>query len=137
MLRLSMLREIECRIVNEDTSYQIAAFGFFTLQVTVKLIILLQEITIPGHKHQSFYSILFCLICKPCDNQRYLNELTEQNMKGYYFNADLSPENSNSQKAVMKACFQSAEDSRGQESQIHEKMIFIESFLTAPYGTYQ
>lgn len=68
------------------------------------------------------------------NNQRYLNELTEQNMKGYYFNADLSPENSNSQKAVMKACFQSAEDSRGQESQIHEKMIFIESFLTAPYG---
>lgn len=68
------------------------------------------------------------------NNQRYLNELTGQNIKGYYFNADLSPENVNSQKAVMKACFQSEEDSRGQESQIREKMIFIESFLTAPYG---
>lgn len=68
------------------------------------------------------------------NNQRYLNELTGQNIKGYYFNADLSPENINSKKAAMKACFQSAEDSRGLKSQILEKMIFIESFLTAPYG---
>lgn len=68
------------------------------------------------------------------NNQRYLNELTGQNIRGYYFSADLSPENINSQKAVMKACFQSLEDSKGQESQVHEKMIYIESFLTAPYG---
>lgn len=68
------------------------------------------------------------------NNQRYLNALTGQNIKGYYFNANLSPENTNSQKAVMKACFQSAEDSRGQKSQILEKMIYMESFLTAPYG---
>lgn len=68
------------------------------------------------------------------NNQRYLNELTGQNMRGYYFNADLSLENINSQKADMRACFQLVEDSRGQESKIREKMIFIESFLTAPYG---
>lgn len=68
------------------------------------------------------------------NNQRYLNELTGLHMKGYYFNANLSKENANTEKAVMKACFQRTGDKKGVDSKILEKMIFIESFLTAPYG---
>lgn len=68
------------------------------------------------------------------NNQRYLNELTELQMQGYYFNADLSKDNKNAGINDMKACFQSMEDEKGKKSKILEKQIFIESFLTAPYG---
>lgn len=68
------------------------------------------------------------------NNQRYLNELTGLHMRGYYFNADLSKDNENTRSNDMQACFQSMEDEKGKKSKILEKQIFIESFLTAPYG---
>ncbi|MCM1038092.1 MAG: hypothetical protein NC434_02130 [Ruminococcus sp.] len=68
------------------------------------------------------------------NNQRFLNKLTSLHMKGYYFNADLSEQNGNFKKNLMKACFQNHKDSKGTESKILKNMIVIESFLTAPYG---
>jgi len=72
------------------------------------------------------------------NNQTYLNELTGLKMRGYYFNANLAKENTNvqrtGQKDGMKACFQDVEDEKGLRSKVLEKMIYLESFLTAPYG---
>lgn len=67
------------------------------------------------------------------NNQKYLNKLVGVNMKGYYFNANLSPENPNTVQP-MYACFQTKEDTKGEQSEIFKKLIFIESFLTAPHG---
>ncbi len=68
------------------------------------------------------------------NNQRYLNKLTKNAMPGYYFNANLSKQNQNTEKQKMEACFQEKEDLTGENSQVKRKMIYIESFLTAPYG---
>lgn len=68
------------------------------------------------------------------NNQRYLNKLTGRNLRGYYFNANLSQQNENATNQQMKACFQKKHDLTGKESQILNHMIFIESVLTAPYG---
>ncbi|MCM1236779.1 MAG: hypothetical protein NC489_42425, partial [Ruminococcus flavefaciens] len=66
------------------------------------------------------------------NNQRYLNKLLGTDMAGYYFNADLSDKNTENRK--MAACFQSDGDITGENSRILRKQIYLESFLTAPYG---
>ena len=53
-------------------------------------------------------------------------------MPGYYFSANISKENINSVRQKMTACFQS--DETGENSQIYSKIIYLESFLTAPCG---
>lgn len=68
------------------------------------------------------------------NNQRYLNKLSGLNMRGYYFNANCSDENMNARKQKMTGCFQNADDPAGENSQILKRMIYLESFLTAPYG---
>lgn len=68
------------------------------------------------------------------NNQRYLNKLSGLNMRGYYFNANCSDENVNAGKQNMTACFQSVDDPAGENSQVLKRMIYLESFLTAPYG---
>lgn len=68
------------------------------------------------------------------NNQRYLNKLSGLNMRGYYFNANCSDQNMNAGKQKMTACFQSADDPTGENSQVLKRMIYLESFLTAPYG---
>lgn len=68
------------------------------------------------------------------NNQRYLNKLLLTGMKGYYFNANLSKENGNAMGQKMTACFQNDSDVIGEQSQILKKQIYLESFLTAPYG---
>ena len=68
------------------------------------------------------------------NNQRYLNQLSGANMKGYYFNADCSEGNGNAALQSMKACFQKEGDATGKESGILKHQIYLESFLTAPYG---
>lgn len=68
------------------------------------------------------------------NNQRYLNKLTKKNMRGYYFNANLSEQNGNTSVQKMTACFQKVEDATGENSQVLKKQIYLESFLTAPYG---
>lgn len=68
------------------------------------------------------------------NNQRYFNKLSGLNLRGYYFNANCSDENINAGKQNMTACFQRADDPAGADSQVLKRMIYLESFLTAPYG---
>ena len=68
------------------------------------------------------------------NNQRYLNKLSGLNMRGYYFNANCSEKNMNAGEQNMTACFQSVDDPTGENSQVLKRMIYLESFLTAPYG---
>ena len=48
--------------------------------------------------------------------------------------ANCSKQNPNTNVQSMCACFQSDSDVQGVNSHIHKKMIYLESFLTAPYG---
>lgn len=68
------------------------------------------------------------------NNQRYLNKISGTDMKGYYFNANVSTDNINSSLQYMAPCFQKHEDYTGKESGILKYQMFLESFLTAPYG---
>lgn len=68
------------------------------------------------------------------NNQKYLNKLLGIRMPGYYFNANLSGKNANAKSQTMKACFQRSGDETGEGSQVLKKQIYLESFLTAPYG---
>lgn len=68
------------------------------------------------------------------NNQRYLNKLLDLNMRGYYFNVNTSEKNVNMKYQKMQGCFQTPDDLTGEKSQVLKNMIFIESFLTAPYG---
>lgn len=68
------------------------------------------------------------------NNQRYLNKLLDTNMAGYYFNANLSNVNKNKGMQKMAACFQNDRDVTGKNSQVLKRQIYLESFLTAPYG---
>lgn len=68
------------------------------------------------------------------NNQRYLNKLLGIEMTGYYMNANLSDKNKNTEIQKMSACFQSNSDVTGENSQVLKKQIYLESFLTAPYG---
>lgn len=68
------------------------------------------------------------------NNQRYLNKLLQLGMAGYYFNANLSDGNKNTTVQKMTACFQSDSDVTGENSRVLKKQIYLESFLTAPYG---
>lgn len=68
------------------------------------------------------------------NNQRYLNKLLKTDMAGYYFNANLSDKNMNTKIQKMTACFQREDDITGADSHVLRKQIYLESFLTAPYG---
>ena len=68
------------------------------------------------------------------NNQRYLNKLLHKSMRGYYFNANLSEQNENVKLQKMTACFQKDNDLMGENSNVLKKQIYLESFLTAPYG---
>ena len=68
------------------------------------------------------------------NNQKYLNKLLKKEMRGYYFNANLSEKNRNTGNQAMRACFQKQDDCTGESSQVLKKQIYLESFLTAPYG---
>jgi len=68
------------------------------------------------------------------NNQRYLNKLSGLRMPGFYFNANCSEQNPNIKAQKMYACFQNEADIIGKRSKVLKKMIYLESFLTAPCG---
>lgn len=68
------------------------------------------------------------------NNQMYLNKLLDLHLSGYYFNANLSEQNINNKNQYMIVCFQKDDDLMGEYSDILKKQIYLESFLTAPYG---
>ena len=68
------------------------------------------------------------------NNQRYLNKLMHTNMQGFYFNVNLSEGNKNTAKQTMIPCFQNEDDFTAGNSEVLKRMIFLESFLSAPHG---
>lgn len=67
-------------------------------------------------------------------NQFYLQKLLGRKMQGYCFYACLSDDNVFIRDISMKGCFQSEEDLDASESYIKKKNMYVETFLTAPYG---
>lgn len=67
-------------------------------------------------------------------NQFYLQKLLKRKMKGYCLTACLSEKNIYINDIDMCACFQDAKDPDASESLIRKKNMYVETFLTAPYG---
>lgn len=67
-------------------------------------------------------------------NQYYLQRLTDINAKGYCFYACLSEDNVFINDIFMNGCFQYGNDYAAEKSLARKKNMYIETFLTAPYG---
>lgn len=67
-------------------------------------------------------------------NQFYLQKLLNRKMKGYCLTACLSEKNIYINNIDMYACFQDVKDPDASESLIKKKNMYVETFLTAPYG---
>lgn len=67
-------------------------------------------------------------------NQYYLQRLTDIKAKGYCFYACLSENNVFINDIFMIGCFQYGNDYAAEKSLARKKNIYIETFLTAPYG---
>lgn len=67
-------------------------------------------------------------------NQYYLQRLTDIKAKGYCFYACLSEDNVFINDIFMIGCFQYGNDYAAEKSLARKKNMYIETFLTAPYG---
>lgn len=67
-------------------------------------------------------------------NQYYLQRLTDIKTKGYCFYACLSEDNVLISDIIMSGCFQYGNDYTAEKSLARKKNMYIETFLTAPYG---
>lgn len=67
-------------------------------------------------------------------NQYYLSKIVGRCLTGFYFTANLAQENECCNNNILVPCFQTADDVRAEQSSIMRRDIFVESFLTAPYG---
>lgn len=67
-------------------------------------------------------------------NQFYLQKLLNRKMKGYCLTACLSEKNVYINNIDMDACFQDEKDPNASESLIRKMNMYVETFLTAPYG---
>lgn len=67
-------------------------------------------------------------------NQYYLSKIVGRCLTGFYFTANLAQENECCNNNVLVPCFQAADDVRAEQSSIMRRDVFVESFLTAPYG---
>lgn len=68
------------------------------------------------------------------NNQKYLSKHLKKNINGFYMVANLDESNLNFKRQKMMACFQTSDDSKALKSSVYNKLLFLESFLTAPYG---
>lgn len=67
-------------------------------------------------------------------NQYYLQRLTDIKTKGYCFYACISEDNVLISDIIMSGCFQYGNDYTAEKSLARKKNMYIETFLTAPYG---
>lgn len=67
-------------------------------------------------------------------NQYYLSKIVGRCLTGFYFTVNLTQENECGKNNILVPCFQAAGDMRAEQSNIMRRDIFVESFLTAPYG---
>lgn len=68
------------------------------------------------------------------NNQYCLSKAVGKSLTGFYFAANLTEENKCKKNNVLVPCFQKNEDLSAKECNLKKADIFIESFLTAPYG---
>lgn len=67
-------------------------------------------------------------------NQYYLAKITGEKLHGLYFIADLSLSNPCFDGHNMAACFQTQEDRKAANSNIYQRLLVLESFMTSPKG---
>ncbi len=67
-------------------------------------------------------------------NQFYLSKISKQNLTGFYFAANLSKENECNKNNILVPCFQKESDVSAKNCNLYGKSLWVESFLTAPYG---
>ena len=67
-------------------------------------------------------------------NQYYLQKLIGIKTKGYCFYSCLSKGNEYTKEISMKGCFQYGDDYIAERSIVKKKNMYVETFLTAPYG---
>ena len=68
------------------------------------------------------------------NNQYCLSKVVGKSLTGFYFAANLTEENKCKENNKLVPCFQSAGDVSAKDCNLKKADIFIESFLTAPYG---
>ncbi|GFI50133.1 hypothetical protein IMSAGC020_01339 [Lachnospiraceae bacterium] len=68
------------------------------------------------------------------NNQFYLSKITGMHMKGFYFAANLSKENKCCSNNDLYVCFQKENDLLAEKCNLYKESLWIESYLTAPYG---
>lgn len=68
------------------------------------------------------------------NNQFYLSKITDMHMTGFYFAANLSMENKCRTNNEFYVCFQEEDDLLAEKCNLYKESLWIESFLTAPYG---
>lgn len=69
------------------------------------------------------------------NNQYFLSKMLKKHLTGFYFCANLSDDNNCLRNNTLFPCFQDDCDLFAEKSNIKKMDLFIESFLTAPYGT--
>ncbi len=67
-------------------------------------------------------------------NQYYLSKVVGRCLTGFYFTANMARENECCKDNTLVPCFQATDDIWAERSNIMRRDIFVESFLTAPYG---
>lgn len=73
-------------------------------------------------------------ICFTGSIQYWLSQITDTEITGFYFVADLSEENMFQKANPMIACFQDKDDLKAEKSCIWKNHKLVESLYTAPYG---
>jgi hypothetical protein len=73
-------------------------------------------------------------LCYYGSTQHYLNKFLGTDLRCYYFNANVSDMNPYTRVNKMYACFQKESDKTAKESGLYQKIIYLESHLTAPHG---
>lgn len=68
------------------------------------------------------------------NNQYYLSKIVGKSLTGFYFLVNLTEGNECNKNNLLIPCFQKKDDLEARNSNLKKGDIFIESFLTAPYG---
>ena len=69
------------------------------------------------------------------NNQFYLSKTVGKHLTGFYFAANLKTDNNCAENNILIPCFQQPSDPSATKCNIKKQSQFVESFLTAPYGT--
>lgn len=67
-------------------------------------------------------------------NQYYLSEVLHKTLTGFYFAVNKAESNMYRKNNFMISCFQAQDDLLAEKCNLYNSALFVESFLTAPYG---